>query len=47
MEYDVEIKPTKLVKGQGLAKILTKIKLSGFKSSCDGRTVRAGYGNRT
>ena len=24
MEYDVEIKPTKLVKGQGLAKLLTK-----------------------
>ena len=23
MEYDVEIKPTKLVKGQGLAKLLT------------------------
>ena len=24
MEYDVEIKPTKLVKGQGLAKLLTE-----------------------
>ena len=24
MEYDIEIKPTKLVKGQGLAKLLTK-----------------------
>ena len=23
MEYDIEIKPTKLVKGQGLAKLLT------------------------
>ena len=24
MEYDVDIKPTKLVKGQGLAKLLTE-----------------------
>ena len=24
MEYDVEIKPTKLAKGQGLAKLLTE-----------------------
>lgn len=24
MEYDIEIKPTKLIKGQGLAKIITK-----------------------
>ena len=24
MEYDIEIKPTKLVKGQGLAKLITE-----------------------
>ena len=44
-KYDVDIKPTKLVKGQGLANP-NRIKLSGIKSSFDGRKFRTRYGSR-
>jgi len=36
LEYDLEIKPVKLIKGQGLAKLMAKSNLNAFqhKPSC-------------
>jgi hypothetical protein len=42
-EYDMEIKPTKLVKGQGLAKLLVESNCKGFRLEC---TVNKHCSNR-
>jgi hypothetical protein len=45
LEFDLEIKPTKLIKGQGLAKLLAEVQLPRFAGKFHQRMLRNSAGS--